>query len=117
MLAAASVLVGMVAVVVTPQTAVAAVADTSIYPVQSIYPLSTDYRLTVNGRNVPVQKHAGYNGYQGYDVAHHAPCRRSSQTSTSLPPHLHHIEPGQPPVRWDGIRCGPRSEGGKRSAH
>ncbi|MGW5157988.1 glycosyl hydrolase family 28 protein [Nonomuraea wenchangensis] len=71
-LAAASVLVGMVAVVVTPQTAVAAVADTSIYPVQSIYPLSTDYRLTVNGRNVPVQKHAGYNGYQGYDVAQFA---------------------------------------------
>ncbi|MFJ8545829.1 hypothetical protein ACIRFH_28155 [Streptomyces sp. NPDC093586] len=62
----------MAAVLLTPRTADAAVADTSIYPVQSIYPLSADYRLTVNGRNVPVQRNAGYNGYQGYDTAQFA---------------------------------------------
>ncbi|MET9596025.1 glycosyl hydrolase family 28 protein [Streptomyces sp. NPDC006516] len=62
----------MAAVLLVPQAASAAVANTSIYPVQSIYPLSADYRLTVNGREVPVQRNAGYNGYQSYDTAQFA---------------------------------------------
>ncbi|WP_327002729.1 glycosyl hydrolase family 28 protein [Dactylosporangium sp. NBC_01737] len=62
----------VVVVVVAPHPANAAVANTSVYPVQSIYALSTDYTLTVNGRTVPVQKYASYNGYQGYDFAQFA---------------------------------------------
>jgi hypothetical protein len=51
---------------VVPRPAEAAVAATSVYPVPSIYPASTDYRLAVNGQTVPVQK------YPGYDIAQFA---------------------------------------------
>jgi Glycosyl hydrolases family 28 len=44
----------------------AAVAPTNLYPKASIYPSSTEFRLTVNGRTVPVQK------YPGYDIAQFA---------------------------------------------
>jgi hypothetical protein len=44
----------------------AASASVQVYPVASIYPASTDYRLTVNGTSVPVTK------YTGYDIAQFA---------------------------------------------
>ncbi|MFK4106841.1 glycosyl hydrolase family 28 protein [Streptomyces sp. NPDC019531] len=73
LLAVGSLVVAMVAaVLLAPQAAEAAVANTSIYPAQSIYPLSTDYRVTVNGRNVPVLQNQGRNGYQSYDTAQFA---------------------------------------------
>ncbi|MGP3979631.1 glycosyl hydrolase family 28 protein [Streptomyces sp. KR80] len=43
-----------------------AAAPVEVYPVQSIYQFSTDYRLTVNGQQVPVTK------YPGYDIAQFA---------------------------------------------
>ncbi|WP_405064441.1 glycosyl hydrolase family 28 protein [Kribbella sp. NBC_01505] len=52
--------------VLSPLPAHAAPAPLQIYPVQSIYPASPDYRLTVNGQNVPVSD------YPGYDIAQFA---------------------------------------------
>lgn len=49
-----------------PQQAQAAPAPLQIYPVQSIYPASPDYRLTVNGQNVPATD------FPGYDIAQFA---------------------------------------------
>ena len=58
--------VALASTTVAAHRAEAAVAGTSIYPVPSIYQASSDYRLTVNGRSVPVQK------YPGYDIAQFA---------------------------------------------
>ena len=49
-----------------PHPAQAASAPVDVYPVASIYPASTDYTLTVNGKSVPVSK------YTGYDIAQFA---------------------------------------------
>lgn len=38
----------------------AAVAPIDVYPLQSTYPASPDFVLTVNGQSVPVQDYAGY---------------------------------------------------------
>jgi hypothetical protein len=48
------------------QQAQAAPAPLQMYPVQSIYPASPDYRLTVNGQNVPATD------FPGYDIAQFA---------------------------------------------
>ena len=56
-------LLGMAALLGTPHPAQAAAGSVTAYPVPSIYPASTDYRLTVNGTSVPVTK------YTGYDIA------------------------------------------------
>ena len=59
-------LLGVAGLLGLPQTAHAASASVSAYPVASIYPASTDYTLTVNGTSVPVTK------YSGYDIAQFA---------------------------------------------
>ncbi|WP_113702077.1 glycosyl hydrolase family 28 protein [Nonomuraea lactucae] len=51
---------------VASATGGAAEAPLQIYPVPSIYPASADYRLTANGRTVPVTR------YPGYDIAQFA---------------------------------------------
>lgn len=51
------------AVLTWPTAAAAAPASLQVYPVPSIYPASSDYRLAVNGVAVPVM------GLPGYDVA------------------------------------------------
>ena len=56
-------LLGVAALLGTPHPAQAAAGTVSAYPVASIYPASTDYKLTVNGASVPVTK------YTGYDIA------------------------------------------------
>ena len=56
-------LLGVVALLGTPHPARAAAGSVSAYPVPSIYPASTDYKVTVNGTSVPVTK------YTGYDIA------------------------------------------------
>ncbi|MDI5968887.1 glycosyl hydrolase family 28 protein [Streptomyces sp. SL13] len=61
-------LLGTAALLGAPHAAQAAPAPAAAgtvgaYPVPSIYPASTDYRLTVNGTSVPVQK------FTGYDIA------------------------------------------------
>ncbi|WP_308298994.1 glycosyl hydrolase family 28 protein [Streptomyces sp. GESEQ-35] len=56
-------LLGVAALLGVPQSAQAAPGTVEAYPVPSIYPASTDYRLTVNGTSVPVTK------YTGYDIA------------------------------------------------
>ncbi|MFG2783921.1 hypothetical protein ACGFY7_39575 [Streptomyces prunicolor] len=56
-------LLGVAALFGAPQPAQAAAGTVSAYPVPSIYPASTDYKLTVNGTSVPVTK------YTGYDIA------------------------------------------------
>lgn len=48
------------------QATSAAAASVDAYPVPSIYPLSSDYTLTVNGTSVPVQH------FTGYDIAQFA---------------------------------------------
>lgn len=59
-------LLGVAALLGGPQSAQAAAGTVGAYPVPSIYPASTDYRLTVNGTSVPVTK------YSGYDIAQFA---------------------------------------------
>jgi len=56
-------LLGVAAILGVPQYAQAAPGTVGVYPVPSIYPASTDYRLTVNGTSVPVTE------YTGYDIA------------------------------------------------
>ncbi|WP_019069388.1 glycosyl hydrolase family 28 protein [Streptomyces hokutonensis] len=56
-------LLGAAALLGTPHPARAAAGPVSVYPVPSVYPASTDYKLTVNGTSVPVTK------YTGYDIA------------------------------------------------
>ncbi|MDJ1113825.1 glycosyl hydrolase family 28 protein [Microbacterium sp. LX3-4] len=60
----ASVFVGVLAagmlVALPAPAALAAPAPLDIYPLQSTYPASPDFVLTVNGQSVPVQDYAGY---------------------------------------------------------
>lgn len=56
-------LLGAAALLGTQHPARAAAGPVSVYPVPSVYPASTDYKLTVNGTSVPVTK------YTGYDIA------------------------------------------------
>ncbi|MEV0738131.1 hypothetical protein AB0I51_19615 [Streptomyces sp. NPDC050549] len=56
-------LLGVAALLGTPNPARAAAGTVTAYPVPSICPASTDYKLTVNGTSVPVTK------YTGYDIA------------------------------------------------
>ncbi|MGX9885567.1 glycosyl hydrolase family 28 protein [Streptomyces sp. NPDC002276] len=56
-------LLGAAALLGTPHPAQAAAGSVTAYPVPSIYPASTDYKLTVNATSVPVTK------YTGYDIA------------------------------------------------
>ena len=56
-------LLGVAALLALPQSAHAAPAaagTVGVYPVPSIYPTSTEYRLSVNGTAVPVQHYTGY---------------------------------------------------------
>ncbi|MFE2428170.1 glycosyl hydrolase family 28 protein [Streptomyces sp. NPDC059373] len=62
----AALLLGVAGLVGAPAEAQAASATVGVYPVASIYPASTDYRLSVNGTSVPVTK------YSGYDIAQFA---------------------------------------------
>ncbi|WP_128382462.1 hypothetical protein [Streptomyces cavernae] len=62
----AALLTIVTAMVGFPTPAHAAPAPIDVYPVQSIYERSADYRLTVNGREVPVTR------YHGYDIAQFA---------------------------------------------
>ncbi|MBK3565070.1 MULTISPECIES: glycosyl hydrolase family 28 protein [unclassified Streptomyces] len=62
-LALTALLLGVAALLGTPHPAQAAAGSVSAYPVPSVYPASTDYKLTVNGTSVPVTK------YTGYDIA------------------------------------------------
>ncbi|WP_262062772.1 glycosyl hydrolase family 28 protein [Streptomyces sp. STR69] len=62
-LALTALLLGVAALLGTPHPAQAAAGTVTAYPVPSIYPASTDYKLTVNGTSVPVTK------YTGYDIA------------------------------------------------
>jgi len=59
-------LLGVATLLGGPQSAQAAAGTVGVYPVVSIEPASTDYRLTVNGTSVPVTK------YSGYDIAQFA---------------------------------------------
>jgi hypothetical protein len=64
LLAAAVLMVGAAVPALLHATAAsAAPAVLNVYPVASVYPASTDYRLVVNGRSVPVTK------FPGYDIA------------------------------------------------
>jgi hypothetical protein len=77
LIAAAALVVGVAVPVIVSPAAHADVAPVQIYPVPSIYPASTDYRLAVNGESVPVTH------YSGYDIAQFAMSAGSAEIAVT----------------------------------
>jgi len=71
--ALATLLVAAALLMAIPRAAQAAPAALQVYPVQPTHAASADYRLSVNGRSIPVIS------YSGYDIAQ---CAMGTGTAT-----------------------------------